>query len=52
MYEGNGNYAKYSKFSRFKIGCPFKRMYLEKKKHFPVPILVLNVLVYIFEVKK
>ena len=32
--------------------CPFKSLYLEKKTHYPIPILALNVLVYICEVKK
>ena len=30
MYEGNENYAKFCRFSKMKIGCPFEGLYLGK----------------------
>ena len=47
--KGMKNKAKYFKCSRFEIGCLFESLYLEKKKkHYPIPILDLNVLIYMY----
>ena len=40
------------KFSNLKIGCLFKSLYLEKKKHYPISNLFLIVLLYIFAATK
>ena len=34
------------KILRLNIGYPFESLYLEKKKHYPLTILVLNVLYF------
>ena len=44
--------AKFCNFAKFKIGCLFKSLYLEKKPHYPISNLFLNVLLYIIEAKK
>ena len=39
IYEGIGNLAKFSKFSKSKIGCPFKSLYLEKNPQKTLPYI-------------
>ena len=51
MFEANENKANFCTFSKLKIGCLFKSLYLEKK-HYPISNLFLIVLLYIVEAKK